>query len=100
MEKLIGDTAADGQVIEESRIIPADQFDEMVALQRNSHFDAILQTRHSFVWRGHYFEVKINHKPSPGLAILYCSCPPGGEQIEFPPWLEVGREITDNLAFV
>ena len=67
---------------------------EMMLGQADRTRTTITKTRRSFIWKGQYFEVDSYHDRLEGLVILETKGIAKGEDVRFPPFLEVVSDIT------
>ena len=59
----------------------------------------IKKLRHSFIWRGQYFELDTFEDQLKGLVILETKGIVEGEPVKFPPFLHVVKDITGNQDY-
>ena len=61
--------------------------------------NTIHKQRHSFIWKGQYFEVDIYQDQLEGLVILETKGIVEGEPVKFPPFLKVVKDVTGDEAY-
>lgn len=59
----------------------------------------IAKHRHSFIWKGQYFEIDIFKEELEGLVILETKGIVEGEDIKFPPFIKVLEDITGDTRY-
>ena len=67
---------------------------EMMLPLADPERNTIDKTRHSFIWRGQYFEVDTYHAQLQGLVMLETKGIAEGESLNLPPFLEIVKEVT------
>ena len=61
--------------------------------------NTIHKLRHSFIWKGQYFEIDDYKGPLEGLTMLETKGIAEGEPVRLPPFLKVVRDVTGNEAY-
>ena len=61
--------------------------------------NVINKHRQSFIWKGQYFEIDTYHDSLEGLIILETKGIVEGENIKFPPFINVLEDITGNKSY-
>jgi len=59
----------------------------------------INKKRHSFIWKGQFFELDTYEGPLDGLVVLETKGIAEGEPVKFPPFLRIVEEITGNADY-
>ncbi len=72
---------------------------ESLLQQADPYRQTISKHRQSFIWRGQYFELDTYHGPLEGLVILETKGIAAAENVNFPPFIEVVKEITGNKEY-
>lgn len=72
---------------------------ESLLQQADPYRQTIRKTRRSFIWQGQYFEVDTFEAPVQGLTILETKGVEANEQVKFPPFLKVVKDITANTDY-
>ena len=72
---------------------------EMMLTLADPACNIIHKTRKSFIWKGQYFEVDTFHNELEGLVILETKGIAEGEPVNFPPFLNVIKDITGNTDY-
>ena len=72
---------------------------ESLLQQADPYRQTIRKTRRSFIWQGQYFEVDTFEAPIQGLTILETKGVEANEQVKFPPFLKVVKDITANTDY-
>lgn len=91
-------TVSDSEVIETERRITPRQYVALLA-QADPNRQPIHKTRKNFVWEKQYFELDTYDLPGHGLNILELEGAPDPEQIHFPPFLKVIKDITGDTDY-
>lgn len=60
---------------------------------------AIKKLRHCFLWQNQYFELDRFLSPREGLFLLEVELERSRQEVVFPPFLEIEREVTDSPEF-
>lgn len=90
-------TAANEELVTE-RQINQHLYELMLPLadpQRN----AIHKMRHSFIWKGQYFEIDVYKEELDGLIILETKGIAKEESLRLPPFLKILKEVTGNKDY-
>ena len=72
---------------------------EMMLPLADPERNTIDKTRHSFIWRGQYFEVDTYHNQLQGLVMLETKGIAEGEDLKLPPFLEIVKEVTGDKEY-
>lgn len=67
--------------------------------QADPYRKTIHKLRRSFIWKGQYFELDTFLEPDDSLVILETKGVGQGEEVNFPPFLRVVKDITGDTAF-
>lgn len=67
--------------------------------QADPYRQPIHKQRHSFIWKGQYFELDTYHSPIEGLTILETRGIQNHNDVRFPPFLKVKEDITGNTRY-
>ena len=67
--------------------------------QADPYRQTIQKTRHSFIWKGQYFELDTFSHPLQGLRILETKGVASDESVKFPPFIRVVEDITGNKRY-
>lgn len=67
--------------------------------QADPYRQTIRKRRQSFIWRGQYFELDTYHDALEGLVILETKGIADQEDVNFPPFLKVVKEVTGNRDY-
>lgn len=89
---------APGEQIETDRQV-ANALYESLLQQADPYRQTITKCRQSFIWRGQYFELDTYHGALEGLVILETKGIADAEDVNFPPFIQVRREITGDKEF-
>lgn len=89
---------AQNEQIETERQITKNVYESLLQ-QADPYRHTIRKRRSSFIWKGQYFELDHFTSPLQGLTILETKGVGANEEIRFPPFLNIVREITGNEAF-
>lgn len=85
------------EVITERRV--PDSLYESLIQQSDPYRRSVRKQRHTFIWKGQYFELDTYLEPINNLMILETKGVPSPDDIEFPPFLKVIEDITGNTAY-
>ena len=72
---------------------------ESLLQQADPYRATIRKTRHSFIWKGQYFELDSYSEPTDGLLILETKGIAQQEDVNFPPFLRVVEDVTGNPQY-
>jgi CYTH domain-containing protein/thymidylate kinase len=72
---------------------------EMMLPLADPERNTIHKVRHSFIWQGQYFEIDAFEDQLAGLTILETKGIGEGEDVKFPPFLRVVKDITGNKDY-
>lgn len=72
---------------------------ESLLQQADPYRDTIRKTRHSFIWKGQYFELDTYHNRLNGLVILETKGIAMNEDVKFPPFIKVVKDITGDKQY-
>jgi len=72
---------------------------ESLLQQADPNRQPISKHRQSFIWRGQYFELDTYHGALEGLVILETKGIADAEDVNFPTFLHVMKEITGNMEY-
>ncbi len=72
---------------------------ENLLLQADPYRTPICKHRQSFIWKGQYFELDSYEKQLDGLIILETKGITDKEDVNFPPFLEVVKDITGDKKY-
>lgn len=72
---------------------------ESLLQQADPYRQTIRKHRSSFIWKGQYFELDTFVNPHPGLMILETKGVVANEQVNFPPFIRVLRDITGDTEY-
>ena len=61
--------------------------------------EAIHKVRHSFIWKGQYFEIDNYQGALEGLTILETKGIAEDEPVKFPPFVKVLQDVTGNKDY-
>ena len=67
--------------------------------QADPYRHTIRKQRKSFIWKGQYFELDFYEGPLNGLIILETKGIACHEDVKFPPFLKVVKDITGNKDY-
>ena len=88
----------DNNLIETERQISNNLYETMLQ-QADPYRQTIRKRRCSFIWKGQYFELDDYHEPVSNLMILETKGVAEHEDVNFPPFLRVVRDITGNSQY-
>lgn len=91
-------TVGDLERIETERRITPRQYVALLA-QADPNRQPIHKTRKNFVWEKQYFELDTYDQPGPGLNILEIEGTPDHDEINFPPFIKVVKDITGDTDY-
>ncbi len=89
---------ADGQQVETGRQVENELYDSLLA-QADPYRRPIHKQRRSLIWKGQYFELDSYLDELQGLTILETKGITQGEEVRFPPFIKVIREISGNREY-
>ena len=72
---------------------------ESLLQQADPYRSTIRKTRRSFIWHGQYFEIDSFHAPVDNLMILQTKGVDEQEDVNFPPFIKVIKDITGNKEY-
>lgn len=72
---------------------------ESLVKQADPYRQTIHKKRHSFIWKGQYFELDTYLKPVSGLTILETNGIVAHEDVRFPPFIHVMKDITGKTEY-
>ncbi len=72
---------------------------ESLLQQADPYRSTIRKTRRSFIWKGQYFEIDIFHEPVDNLMILQTKGIAAKEDVNFPPFIKVIKDVTGNKQY-
>ena len=72
---------------------------ESMLLQADPYRQTIRKHRKSFIWMGQYFELDTYERQLEGLVILETKGITDKENVKFPPFLEVVKDITGDKKY-
>jgi CYTH domain-containing protein len=72
---------------------------ESLLQQADPYRSTIRKTRHSFIWKGQYFEIDFFHEPVDNLMILQTKGIAAQEDVNFPPFIKVIEDVTGNKQY-
>jgi len=91
-------TVSAGKRIETERRITAQQYVDLLQIADPDRHP-IVKTRKCFVWKNQYFELDTYIEPALGLQILELEGVEQHEQIDFPPFVKVVKDITGDEQY-
>ena len=89
---------APGEQIETERQVENALYESLLQ-QADPYRQAVSKKRQSFIWRGQYFELDTYHGALDGLVILETKGIADAEDVNFPPFIRVIKEITGNKEY-
>ena len=89
---------APGEQIETERQVENALYESLLQ-QADPYRQSISKLRQSFIWKGQYFELDTYHGPLDGLVILETKGVADQEDVNFPPFIHVIKEITGNKEY-
>lgn len=84
--------------VETERQITSNLYNSLLQ-QADPYRHTIRKHRMSFIWKGQYFEADSFKEPINNLVILETKGVEATEQVKFPPFLEVVKDITANTDY-
>ena len=72
---------------------------ESLLAQADPYRHPIHKQRRSFIWKGQYFELDTYHDQLKGLIILETKGITDAEDVNFPPFIQVVKDITGNKSY-
>ena len=72
---------------------------ESLLAQADPYRHPIHNQRRSFIWKGQYFELDTYHDQLKGLIILETKGITDAEDVNFPPFIQVVKDITGNKSY-
>ena len=72
---------------------------ESLLQQADPYRSTIRKTRRSFIWKGQYFEIDFFHEPVNNLMILQTKGVAEQENVNFPPFIKVIKDITGDKQY-
>ena len=89
---------APGEQIETERQVENALYESLLQ-QADPYRQSISKLRQSFIWKGQYFELDTYRGPLEGLVILETKGIADAEDVNFPPFIRVIKEITGNKEY-
>ncbi len=89
---------SNNEVLETERQVSNALYESLLQ-QADPYRATIRKTRRSFIWRGQYFEIDSFHEPVHNLTILETKGVAAQENVNFPPFIKVVKEVTGNPQF-
>ena len=89
---------APGEQIETERQVENALYESLLQ-QADPYRQSISKLRQSFIWKGQYFELDTYRGPLEGLVILETQGIADAEDVNFPPFIRVIKEITGNKEY-
>ena len=89
---------APGEQIETERQVENALYESLLQ-QADPYRQSISKLRQSFIWKGQYFELDTYRGPLQGLVILETKGIADAEDVNFPPFIRVIKEITGNNEY-
>ena len=89
---------APGEQIETERQVENALYESLLQ-QADPYRQSISKLRQSFIWKGQYFELDTYRGPLDGLVILETKGIADAEDVNFPPFIRVIKEITGNKEY-
>ena len=89
---------APGEQIETERQVENALYESLLE-QADPYRQTISKYRQSFIWKGQYFELDTYHGPLSGLVILETKGISDAENVKFPPFIRVVKDITGNKEY-
>jgi len=86
---------SDSEVLETERQVSNALYESLLQ-QADPYRSVIRKTRRSFIWRGQYFEIDTFHEPIDNLVILETKGVGSQEEVNFPPFIRVIKDVTGN----
>jgi len=91
-------TVSSDKTIETERRITAQQYVDLLQIA-DPNRNPIRKMRKCFVWKNHYFEIDTYIEPKLGMQILELEGIKEGDEVEFPPFIQVVEDITGNEKY-
>ena len=91
-------STAPGEQIETERQVENALYESLLQ-QADPYRQSISKLRQSFIWKGQYFELDTYRGPLDGLVILETKGIADAEDVNFPPFIRVIKEITGNKEY-
>ena len=89
---------APGEQIETERQVENALYESLLQ-QADPYRQSISKLRQSFIWKGQYFELDTYRGPLKGLVIIETKGIADAEDVNFPPFIRVIKEITGNQEY-
>ncbi len=89
---------APGEQIETERQVENALYESLLQ-QADPYRQPVSKLRQSFIWKGQYFELDTYRGPLQGLVILETKGIADAEDVNFPPFIRVIKEITGNNEY-
>ena len=89
---------APGEQIETERQVENALYESLLQ-QADPYRQSVSKLRQSFIWKGQYFELDTYRGPLDGLVILETKGIADAEDVNFPPFIRVIKEITGNKEY-
>lgn len=83
--------------VEDEREISADEYERLLE-KRDTRLHPINKVRHTFFYKGHTFEVDV-YPFWQSTCVLETELSSRDEQVEFPEFIEMVKEVTGNKAY-
>lgn len=87
----------DGKNIEKERMISSREYLNFLPLS-DKNYQSIKKIRYCFLYKNQYFELDEFKNPK-NLSILEAEIDEDSSKIELPPFLEIEKEVTDDLMY-
>ena len=87
-----------GEQIETERQVENALYESLLQ-QADPYRQSISKLRQSFIWKGQCFELDTYRGPLEGLVILETKGITDAENVNFPPFIRVKKEITGNKEY-
>ena len=89
---------SENEQVETERQITSNVYHSLLQ-QADPYRHTIRKHRMSFIWKGQYFEVDSFKEPINNLVILETKGVEDTEQVRFPPFIKVVKDITANTSY-
>ena len=89
---------SENEQLETERQISSNLYTSLLQ-QADPYRSTIMKLRKSFIWKGQYFELDNYLEPMTGLMILETKGVADDEDVKFPPFLKVVKDITGNKDY-
>ena len=89
---------SESEQLETERQISSNLYTSLLQ-QADPYRSTIMKLRKSFIWKGQYFELDNYLEPMTGLMILETKGVADDEDVKFPPFLKVLKDITGNKDY-